>query len=116
MLNLFLPNIAYAENVDTFIQHVNYYIVNPLIILLFAVALVYFLWGVFEFLSNQQNEEKKTAGKLHMLWGVIGLTVMIGVWTLLGIIMNTFNLTDVKPEQGTVKLNDYNPPQNQFIK
>jgi succinate dehydrogenase/fumarate reductase cytochrome b subunit len=109
MLNLFFTNIAYAESVDSFVKKADTLIVNPLIVLLFALALVYFLWGVFEFLANQENEEKKTAGKSHMLWGIIGITVMMGVWTILNIILNTFNITGVNPEQGTVQLNSYNP-------
>jgi len=112
-MNLFFTNIAYAassgESFDTFIRHVDTLIVNPLILLLFAVATVYFLWGVFDFISNQENEEKKTAGKKHMLWGIIGLTIMLGVWAILSIILSTFGITGIAPDKGTVILNNYNP-------
>ena len=101
-------NMAYAS-VDSIIKSVDNLIINPLIIFLFALALLYFLYGVFEFISNQDNEEKKTTGKNHMLWGVIGLTIMMGVWAILGIIMNTLNINGINPKEGTVKLNDYNP-------
>ena len=107
-MNLFFTNIAYAS-VDTLVKNVDKLIVNPLIILLFALALAYFLWGVFDFLSNQENEEKKTAGKKHMLWGIIGITIMMGVWTILNVILDTFGISGIKPEQGQVHLNDYNP-------
>ena len=108
-MNLFFTNIAYAatgESIDTFINNVNKLIVNPLILLLFALALVYFLWGVFEFIANQENEEKKTEGKKHMLWGIIGITIMMGVWTILSIILNTMNIspTDINPKEGIVNL------------
>lgn len=110
MMNLFFTNVAYAS-VDSFINNVNKLIVNPLIILLFALALVYFLWGVFEFIANQENEEKKTTGKKHMLWGIIGITIMMGVWTILGIVLRTMNIdeSEINPEKGTVQLDDYNP-------
>jgi len=111
-MNIFFTNIAYAS-VDSFIGNVNKLIINPLIILLFALALVFFLYGVFEFIANQDKEDKKTAGKQHMLWGIIGLAVMVGVWGILGIVLNTFNLTDVKPQQGEVNLGDYNPGYKQ---
>jgi len=112
IMDFSLINVAYAksENLDQFISNVNRMIVNPLITLLFALALMFFLYGIFEFLSNSDNEEKKTKGKSHMIWGIIGITVMMGVWTILNIVLNTFNITDVNPEQGTVHLNDYNPP------
>jgi uncharacterized membrane protein YidH (DUF202 family) len=107
-MDLFFPNIAYAS-VDSFIFSVNSLIINPIIILLFALALAYFLYGIYEFISNQENEEKKTTGKSHMIWGIVGLVIMMGVFTILNMIMNTFNIKDINPEQGTVTLPDYNP-------
>jgi len=94
---------------DSFLAKVNKEIVNPLILLLFALAVVYFLYGVFEFIANQANEEKKTSGKSHMLWGVVGITIMMGVWAILNVILATFYITEVNPEQGTVNLPPYNP-------
>lgn len=109
-MNLSLINVAYASSrVDTFLANVNKEIVNPLIILLFSVALVYFLYGMFEFIANQTNEEAQTKGKSHMLWGVIGMTIMMGVFTIMNVIMNTFNITGIDPEKGTVTLPPYNP-------
>ncbi len=103
-------NIAYA-NVDSFVMKLNGMIVNPLILFFFALALVYFLYGMFEFILNQANDEKKTTGKSHMLWGIIGIVIMMGVWFILNVILNTLNISpsEINPEQGHVKLNEYNP-------
>lgn len=92
---------------NTFLGKVNEAIINPLIGLIFAVAVAIFLYGVLEFIFNQQSEEKKTTGKSHMLWGVVGITIMMGVWGILNIILDTFNITDVKPETGEVHLSPY---------
>ena len=89
---------------NTFIGNVNRLIINPLILLLFALAVVYFLYGMLEFIMNQANEEKKTTGKSHMIWGIVGITIMMGVWVILNIILNTFGVNYVNPEQGTVNL------------
>jgi len=107
-MDLFFTNIAYAS-VDSFVANLNRLIINPLIILLFALALAYFLWGMFEFLSNQENEEKKTKGKSHMIWGIVGITIMMGVWFIMYLILDTFNITEINPKKGTVQLNEYNP-------
>jgi len=107
-MDLFFTNIAYAS-VDSFVANLNRLIINPLIVLLFALALAYFLWGMFEFLSNQENEEKKTAGKKHMIWGIVGITIMMGVWFIMYLILDTFNITEINPKKGTVQLNEYNP-------
>jgi succinate dehydrogenase/fumarate reductase cytochrome b subunit len=105
LLELFSTKVAYAS-LDTFIAKVDELIINPLIGLLFALAVIYFLYGVFQFIANQENEEKKTAGKSHMLWGIIGITIMMGVWVILGIVLNTFGISksQIDPENGTVNL------------
>jgi succinate dehydrogenase/fumarate reductase cytochrome b subunit len=113
LMNIFLPKIAYAasERFESFLTNVNKLIINPLITLLFALAVVYFLWGVLGFFLNQDNEEQRTESKKHMLWGVIGITIMMGVWTILSIILNTLNIptSEINPERNEVDLNDYNP-------
>lgn len=103
------PHIAYASGgIDQFVANLGKYIINPLILLLFALALGFFLYGMFEFLTHQ-SEEKQTEGKSHMLWGVIGITIMVGVYFLMNLILNTFDIGKIDPREGTVELNDYNP-------
>lgn len=99
---------------DAFIGKVDTLIINPLIAFLFALAIVFFLYGVLEFLMNQENDEKKTTGKSHMLWGIVGITIMLGVWGIMNIILNTLDIQGVNPEKGTVQLNSYAPTYPQF--
>ena len=108
-MDLFSTKVAYAS-VDSFVMKANNLIINPLIKLLFALALVYFLYGVFEFFLNQTSEEKKTSGKSHMLWGIIGITIMMGVWFFLSVIISTFSIKGVDPKNGKVELPTYVPP------
>lgn len=111
MEDLLFTNVAYAS-VDSFVSNVNKLIINPLIVLLFALAVVYFLYGVFQFISNQDNEEAKTKGKAHMVWGIIGIVIMMGVFTILNMIINTFNIKEMNiTNDGTVnvQLPNYNP-------
>ena len=100
---------------NAFIANLDKLIVNPLIVFLFALASVYFLYGVFEFIFNQENEEKKTSGKSHMLWGVIGISIMLGVWGIFSLIVNTLGISDqiqVSSPNGNVQvqLKPFNPP------
>lgn len=107
-MNIFTPNVAYAS-LDTFLASVNEEIINPLIVFLFALAILYFIYGVFEFLTNQENEDKKTSGRNHMFWGIIGITIMMGVWTLLNIVLATFDIKGIDPENNKIELPKYNP-------
>jgi uncharacterized membrane protein len=81
------------------IYKVNKVIVNPLIVMLIAVAVVIFFWGVFEFVAGAGNEEKRDKGKRNMIWGLIGLFVMVGVFGIIQIILGTF---DIPPPQGNI--------------
>ena len=32
-----------------------------------------------------------------MIWGIVGIVIMMGVFTILNIIMNTFNIDYIQP-------------------
>ena len=104
---LFFVNVAYAagnQTFDQFLTKVNNLIVNPLILLLFALAMVYFVYGIVEFMSNQENEEKRTQGKQHMIWGIVGLVIMMGVFMIMNMIIHSLNINYITPETGKVNL------------
>ena len=65
---------------------VNDAILNPLIILLFAVAVLYFLYGVMVFVQNQDNDKMMGDGKRHMFWGIVGIFLMLAVGGILRVL------------------------------
>lgn len=68
-------------------------IINPLIALIFAAGFLVFVWGIIEFLGGLSSDsESKEHGKLHMLWGVIGMAIMISAYAILKIVAATFSL------------------------
>ncbi len=58
----------------------------PFITLLFSLATAVFIWGIVQFLANPEDAEKKEDGKRHMIWSIVGLTVMLGAWGIIGLI------------------------------
>jgi len=84
---------AAASPIAVFVGKINRYITNPLIILMFAAALLYFLYGVFNFLSHADDAEARETGKEHILWGVVGMFIMLGVFTILHIIERTLGIS-----------------------
>ena len=89
-----IVKVAYATttevvDVDTLVQKVNSNIINPLIKLMFALAFLVFVWGVFQFLMNKQDEKNVTAGKQHMIWGVIGMAIMFSAFGIINLIVST---------------------------
>ena len=52
----------------------------------FAAALLFFFWGLAQYVLAAGNEEGKVDGKTKMLWGIIALFVMASVWGIVGFI------------------------------
>jgi uncharacterized membrane protein len=71
------------------LNRISKVIIDPIIYLLFAAAFVVFVWGLVQFIANLDNEEARSAGGKHMLWGIIGMVVMVGVNAIIAIIQNT---------------------------
>ncbi len=69
-------------------------ILSSLLPLLIALGVVYFVWGVISFVIAS-DEEAKTTGRDRMIYGIIGLAVIIGLWGLVRIVTNTFGLNNV---------------------
>jgi hypothetical protein len=64
-------------------------IISPIVLLMFAVGLVVFAFGVFEMIWNGGDAEARSKGKMHMLGGVIGMFVMLSAWGLIYLVSNT---------------------------
>lgn len=96
VMNYLGINTAYAATKSTavtaFVGRVNEYIVNPLIILMFAVALLFFLYGVVEFIINSDKADERELGKSHIMWGIIGMFIMFSVFVILRVIENTLGI------------------------
>ncbi|MEI6190953.1 MAG: hypothetical protein WCP24_01120 [bacterium] len=71
------------------IQNILTNIVNPLILLMVGVAVIFFLWGVFDFIRNADNPEKRKEGGMHMLFGALGLFIMSTAYGVLNLILGT---------------------------
>lgn len=80
------------QSLSQFIAGLVTLIINPLIGLLFALALAYFLWGAAQFILNAGNEEGRKKGKDALLWGLIGLFIMSSVFGILNIVTSTFKI------------------------
>ena len=70
------------------LQKIIVQIINPVIVILVTLALVVFIWGIVQMIYSANNEEKRTQGKRHLLWGLVGLFIMLTVRGLLAIIQN----------------------------
>lgn len=75
-------------------NEILYVINNILVPVLFAIAFIVFIYGVFNayILSHGEPGEVAKGHKL-ILWGIIGFAVMLSLWGLVNVVANTFDLT-----------------------
>jgi len=66
-------------------------ILNSVIPLVVILGIVYFVWGVISYVIAS-DEEAKTKGRDRMIYGIIGLAVIVAMWGLVNILINTFAL------------------------
>ncbi len=75
------------NNVTSLIDKINQVIVDPLIVLLFALAVLIFFVGILQFFFTDAPD-KRAQGTRHMLWGVIGMVIMVSVFAIINVIIN----------------------------
>ena len=97
-----VPALAFAQvdNVQEIGSTVIDIINTVLVPLIFAIAFIVFLWGVFQyFILGGSDEEKKEQGRSLMIYGLIGFFVMVSVWGLVNLLVGTFNFNSSAPPQ-----------------
>jgi uncharacterized RDD family membrane protein YckC len=85
------------------------YIVNPAILIVFTAGFFMFVWGIVQFLWTL-DEGGKSDGKQHMLWGIVGMLVMVSVYGIIALIDNTFDLDIDNPDMS--RINNVTLPAN----
>ena len=71
------------------LYNIEYFILSPIIYLLFGLALLLFLYGVFEFIKKSDDPDERKKGGQHMLWGIIGMAIMFSAYGIINFILNT---------------------------
>ena len=90
---LALPSFAFAQNFTSIINTASG-VINLVIPLLVALALLAFFWGLVVYIWKSGGEDDKDRGKKIMIAGIVSLFVMISIWGIIKIIGNTFGIQE----------------------
>jgi hypothetical protein len=76
-----------SSDIQSLITFINGYVV-PLI---FAVAFVVFLWGVFQyFIAGGASDEGREKGRQFIMYGIIGFVLMFSIWGIVSVLYHSF--------------------------
>jgi hypothetical protein len=94
ILSIFIPSVSFAalEGVVTLVTDFKN-VINLIIPTLFALALVYFFWGVGQFiLHDAGNDKTREDGKKKILWGIIALFILASIFGIVAWISSTLGV------------------------
>lgn len=89
------------QGLYTFLGKVIVEIINPVILLLSATAFVVFLWGGFEFVMHAGDATKRKEGKDAIVWGLVGLVIIFGAYSIINVVTRPFDIKPVSPQLPT---------------
>lgn len=84
-----LPFIAFAKNLNDLIVDAGQ-ILNNLIPVLIAAAVVVFFWGLVRYILSPG--EGHATGRTTMIAGLLALFVMVSVWGIIKLAQNTLGI------------------------
>jgi hypothetical protein len=88
-LTLLVPHLVSAQtNLGSLLYAIDglIYILIPIV---FTLAVVYFFWGLADFIRKAGGSEVEE-GKRKMIWGIIALFVMASIWGIVFFISDIF--------------------------
>ena len=68
-------------------------LINPLVKLIFAGAVFYFIWGVFKYIRAADDPAERIQGGKHIMYGILGIFIMISVWGIISVLRSTLGVT-----------------------
>lgn len=91
LATLALPMVAFAQldNVENIATSIGD-IINILIPIVFALAMLFFFWGLAMYIFGSDHDKDKA--KKTMIWGVVAIFVMAAVWGLVQFIGNALDI------------------------
>ncbi len=99
---------AFFENTQGLLDS-TFTMVQTLTVLAVALALLFFFWGLAQFILKSGDAASHEEGKNKMVWGVIALFVMVSIWGIVGFIQSELGVGG-----SGLSSDDYDNPPDPF--
>ena len=67
-------------------------IVVPIVELVFAAAVLLFVWGAIGLVRYKESGDERARSERHILWSVIGMFIMISAYGIIRVVANTIGV------------------------
>lgn len=101
-----IPHVLAAPadiTVERILNAISSGILIPLVNFLFVLATVVFLYGVIRYVIAQSDQTKISDAKRIMMWGIIGMFIMVSAWGVIRLFCDFFGTCEdiIFPSGGT---------------
>lgn len=99
---LLLPGTAFAAITGGVLGFLDGIImlVTAIVPILIGCAIIVFFWGIVKFIAHTDDEKAVAEGKQIMIWGMIGIFVIVALWSIVGYVQQSLGL-DLSLPAGT---------------
>ncbi len=94
---LVLPVVTFAQfgEINDFLDDISSFINGTLIPLVFAIALLTFIYGMFKyFIMGGDDDGNRETGRQLMLYAIIGFVAMVSVFGIVNLIAGGLGFSD----------------------
>ena len=94
VFSVITPIISFAAPLDGLKGLITAFggILNLLIPVVFGLALLFFFWGMAQFILHSDEEKVREDGKSRMLWGIVALFVIVSIYGIINFIGGTLGI------------------------
>jgi len=94
-----LYNIANAQSASTvlsqnptvrgILESIATNIIVPIVGVMFLLAFVTFVYGIFKMIASQEDTDARADGKRSIFWSAAGMFIMVSVYGIIRLIVST---------------------------
>jgi len=93
---VYTPVLLFAQfdssNAESLMESISEFLLERIIPTLVLLALVYTVYAGFSYVAVDPDSTEKEDKKKKIFWGIIGLFVIVSIWSLVAVVGRTFNL------------------------
>ena len=89
---LLLNAQAPANDIESLVRFLANIFQRWLIPMFVTLAMIYVIVAAIQYIMANEDSQRKNEKRQQMFWGIVGLFVIISIWSLVAIVQNTFNI------------------------
>ena len=67
-------------------------ILDTVVPFIIGLGVFVIIWGIITYVLHAGEEEKRTEARMYVVWGIIGVFMMLSIWGFVNILYKSFGL------------------------